>query len=60
MPKPVEILETGSKTVVCDGGGGPLGHPRIFLQIGNDNRIECPYCGRVYKYRNKVLLDTAS
>ena len=60
MPKPVEILETDSKTVACDGGGGALGHPRVFLQIGQENEIECPYCGRVYRYRRKVLLDTAS
>ena len=26
MPKPVEILETESRTVACDGGGGALGH----------------------------------
>ena len=60
MAKPLEILETNSKTVVCDGGGGALGHPRVFLQIGQENEIECPYCGRVYKYRHRVLLDTAS
>ena len=60
MAKPLEILETNSKTVVCDGGGGALGQPRVFLQIGQENEIECPYCGRVYKYRRRVLLDTAS
>jgi len=60
MPKPVEILETDSKTVVRDGGDGPLGHPRIFLQIGHENQMACSYCGRVYKYRRRVLLDTAS
>ena len=56
MPKPVEILETESRTVACDGGGGALGHPKVFLQIGNQNEIECPYCGRIYIYRKKVPL----
>ena len=56
MPKPLEILETESRTVACDGGGGGLGHPKVFLQIGNRNEIECPYCGRIYKYRKKVPL----
>ena len=56
MPKPVEILETESTTVACDGGGGALGHPKVFLQICNQNEIECPYCGRIYKYRKKVPL----
>ena len=41
MLKPVEILETDSKTAVCDGGGGPLGHSRILLQIVSGNEIEC-------------------
>ena len=40
MPKPVEILETGPKTVTCDGGAGLLGHPRIFWQIGQQNEKE--------------------
>ena len=60
MPKPVEILETDSKTVACDGGGGPLGHSRILLQIGHGNEIECSYFSRVYQYRRRVLLDTAN
>ena len=59
MPKPVEILETESRTVACDGGGGALGHPKVFLQIGNQNEIECPYCGRIYKYRKRVSLYAA-
>ena len=42
MPKPVEILETESRTVACDGGGGALGHPKVVLQIGNQNEIESP------------------
>ncbi len=41
MPKPVEILKTDSKTVACDGGGGPLCHPMVFLQIGHNNEIKC-------------------
>ena len=34
MPKPIEMLETDSKTAVCDSGGGLLGHSRILLQNG--------------------------
>jgi uncharacterized Zn-finger protein len=46
--EPFETLETDSRTVACDGGGGPLGHPRVYLEIGASGRIECPYCSRVY------------
>ncbi len=60
MPNTVGILETDSKTAVCDGGGGPLGHSGTLLQIGNGNEIECSYFSQVYQYRCRVLLDTAN
>jgi len=50
MP-PFEIIETDSKTVACDGDGGPLGHPRVYLNLGDDNKIECPYCSRLFVLR---------
>jgi len=40
-------IATDQTTVVCDGGGGALGHPRVFLHM-EDGRVECPYCGRQY------------
>ena len=45
--EPVETLEVSETTVVCDGGNGPLGHPRVFLQLV-DGEVDCPYCGRRY------------
>jgi uncharacterized Zn-finger protein len=47
MPmEPPETLEVESRTVACDGGEGPLGHPRVYLNMGGKNSVECPYCGR--------------
>jgi uncharacterized Zn-finger protein len=48
MNEPFETIETDNKTVACDGGDGPLGHPRVYLQIGSKGWIECPYCSRRY------------
>ncbi len=31
--------------VCCDGGGGPLGHPKVYLSL-EKGVAECPYCGR--------------
>jgi len=42
-----EEIATDQTTVPCDGGGGPLGHPRVFLHM-EDGRVECPYCGRMF------------
>ena len=49
MAESVETIKVESTHVHCDGGGGSLGHPRIYLQIKPDvGEIECPYCSRHY------------
>lgn len=45
---PVEKIYTNTKRVACDGGGGALGHPRVWLEMGGKPFVECPYCGRHY------------
>jgi len=42
-----EVISVDSRTVACDGGDGPLGHPRVFLHIA-DGQVMCPYCSRLY------------
>ena len=44
--EPTEIIDVDSETVACDGGKGALGHPRVFLNMKGQGRIDCPYCGR--------------
>ncbi|MGB0922198.1 MAG: zinc-finger domain-containing protein [Alphaproteobacteria bacterium] len=44
-----EVIEVDGHKVACDGGGGPLGHPKVFLEMGDDNEVPCPYCGRLFK-----------
>lgn len=43
-----EVIETTAQRVACDGGGGALGHPRVYLTFGPDHRAVCPYCSRLY------------
>ncbi|MEH6477913.1 MAG: zinc-finger domain-containing protein [Sneathiella sp.] len=40
--------EVESMKVHCDGGDGASGHPRVYLNLGNDNKVECPYCGHEF------------
>ncbi|RYG10971.1 MAG: zinc-finger domain-containing protein, partial [Caulobacteraceae bacterium] len=35
-----------SRRVSCDGVGGALGHPRVFIELGHDGVAECSYCDR--------------
>ncbi|MFQ5984775.1 MAG: zinc-finger domain-containing protein [Alphaproteobacteria bacterium] len=44
--QPAEVIEVDTLTIGCDGGGGPLGHPLVYLNLGEKGEIDCPYCGR--------------
>lgn len=44
-----EVIMVTTKRVSCDGGGGALGHPRVWLEMGEDNDVRCKYCDRVYR-----------
>ncbi len=44
--QPAETKEVETDRVACDGGGGPLGHPKVFLTLDATGAIECPYCSR--------------
>ena len=45
--EPPEIVEVETVEIACDGGG-PLGHPKVFLSLANGGRVECPYCDRMF------------
>jgi len=30
----------------CNGGGGALGHPLVYLNLGDEGEAVCPYCSR--------------
>lgn len=45
---PPEVIKVKERIVACDGGEGPLGHPRVFLDLGDEGRVECPYCDRLF------------
>ena len=46
--EPEKTIRAETRTVRCDGGGGPLGHPAVYLKIGDEGAIVCPYCSRRY------------
>jgi uncharacterized Zn-finger protein len=39
-----EPIYVQTRSVACDGGGGPLGHPNVYLKIGAPGDVMCPYC----------------
>lgn len=42
-----EIIHVKTRSVSCDGGVGPLGHPKVYLRIPG-KQIACPYCSRIF------------
>ncbi|MCS6987782.1 MAG: zinc-finger domain-containing protein [Sphingomonadaceae bacterium] len=49
VPAPPEVVRVRTRRVVCDGGEGPLGHPRVWLEIGAAGFVDCPYCDRRFE-----------
>ena len=45
-PEPPEVISVHDHRVSCDGGGGALGHPRVYMEIGGRGYVECGYCDR--------------
>ena len=43
---PPETIVVHSRRVACDGVGGALGHPRVWIELGVDGMAECGYCDR--------------
>ena len=43
---PPEVIEVRTGRIACDGVGGALGHPRVWLEMGEATFVECPYCDR--------------
>ncbi|WP_051279366.1 zinc-finger domain-containing protein [Hellea balneolensis] len=43
-----DVTIVTTRRVACDGGGGALGHPKTWLDMGQDNQVRCKYCDRVF------------
>ena len=41
-----EFEFVSEKKVSC--GGGVLGHPKVFLDMGINDEIICPYCSKLF------------
>ncbi len=46
----VDKIYVGSKQFQCMGAKPPFDHPHIYLDMGDDNEIVCPYCSTLYVY----------
>jgi uncharacterized Zn-finger protein len=43
-----EVVVVATTKVACDGGGGALGHPKVWYDMSEEDHVECKYCDRVF------------
>lgn len=48
----VPPIEVEGRVAVCDGGGGPAGHPRVFINLDTGKPTPCGYCGLRFVMRH--------
>ena len=53
----VSVIEIGVRAFQCVGATPPQDHPHIFLDMGSDNEIVCPYCSTLYRFNPKLAPD---
>lgn len=46
----VNRITIGVKEFQCMGAAPPQDHPHVYLDMGEENEIVCPYCSTLYKY----------
>jgi uncharacterized Zn-finger protein len=55
----VAVIEIGAKEFMCVGAMPPFDHPHVFLDMGADAEIICPYCSTLYRF-NAALASHAA
>jgi uncharacterized Zn-finger protein len=53
LADPPEVFTVESTRVACDGGGGALGHPLVWMEMGDSDFVECGYCDRRFVLKGR-------
>ncbi|KAL4630004.1 NADH dehydrogenase-like [Arapaima gigas] len=49
--EPISYVETN--VVSCDGGGGALGHPKVYINLDKETKVgTCGYCGLRFEQKH--------
>lgn len=46
----VDEIMIGVREFECMGASAPHDHPHIYLDMGRENQIRCPYCGTLFRH----------
>jgi uncharacterized Zn-finger protein len=53
-------VDDNTETVSCDGGGGALGHPLVYLTFDDGDVVDCYYCSRRFARARALKPQSAS
>lgn len=53
----VDAISIGVNEFKCIGAIPPFDHPHIFLDMGGDTEIICPYCSTVFRRDETLAVD---
>lgn len=53
----VALIHIGAREFQCIGARPPHDHPHVYLDMGDDAEIICPYCSTLYKFRTGLKRD---
>jgi len=45
-------VDEAEEVVGCNGGGGALGHPLVYLRFAGKPEVDCYYCSRRFVKRD--------
>jgi uncharacterized Zn-finger protein len=49
-----EKIYVGVREFQCMGARAPHDHPHVYLDMGSDNQILCPYCSTLFVYTDRL------
>lgn len=49
-----EKITVGVKELQCMGARAPFDHPHVYLDMGGDDQVLCPYCSTLYRYDHRL------
>jgi len=49
-----EKIFIGVKEFQCMGARAPYDHPHVYLDMGADSELICPYCSTLYRFDPKL------
>lgn len=53
----VEKILVGVTEFKCMGARAPYDHPHVFLDMGGEGQILCPYCSTLYMHDPRLPAD---